>query len=75
MKRYYLYGAGQNCKGVIKFFGAENITAIIDSDEKKNGKKFDGIPIVSLQQYIAQESNEEIIITSVLANKEIAEVL
>lgn len=75
MKRYYLYGAGQNCIGVIKFFGSENIIAVIDGDENKSGKEFEGIPIISLQQYIARGATDEIIIANFVANGEIAEVL
>lgn len=75
MKRYYLFGAGQNCIGVIKFFGAEAIVAVIDSDEKKSGRELEGIPIITLRQYIRQGSNGEIIIANVIAGGEIAQML
>lgn len=75
MKRYYLYGAGINCVGVIRFFGRENVVAVIDSDEKKQGKEIEEIPIVSLQEYIRQNQGEEIIITAFFRGSVIVDFL
>lgn len=75
MGRYYLYGAGINCVGVVKFYGVENILGIIDSDKNKQGKKFEGIDIISLQQYIEEGNNAPIIITAYFQNASIKKIL
>ena len=40
MDKFYLFGAGINCEGVIKYFGTENIIGIIDSNRELHGKKY-----------------------------------
>lgn len=75
MKKYYLYGAGINCIGVIKFFGKQYIKAVIDSDEKRQGSEIEGIPIISLQQYLVENNGEIIIISAFFAEDRIAQLL
>lgn len=75
MKKYYLYGAGINCNGVIHFFGRESIIAIIDADEKKWGQTIDGIKIISLREYIESGNGETIIITVFFERDDIADYL
>ncbi len=69
MKQYYLFGAGINCIAAIQFFGKQNIVAVIDSDEKKQGSYIEGIIIISLEEYIKRKDNREIIITAFSENK------
>ena len=38
-----LFGAGNNCRGVIKFLGKENIYAIIDNDTRRWGTQMQEI--------------------------------
>lgn len=75
MKKYYLYGAGINCIGVIKFFGRQNIIAVIDGSEKRQGGEIEGISIISLQQYLEKNDGEDIIISAFFQGDIIAEIL
>lgn len=63
MGKYYLFGAGINGVAAIKFFKRKNIIAVIDNDERKQGKQMEGIPIISLNQYINRADNKQIIIS------------
>ena len=47
-EKYYLYGAGINAFGVVKYLGKDNIVAVIDTNEQKHGMDIDGIPIVGI---------------------------
>ena len=42
---YYFWGAGNNCKSAIEFFGKEKIIAIVDNSSLQQGKELYGIPI------------------------------
>ncbi len=64
MEKVFLYGAGINCVGVIKFLGKQNIAAVIDSDEKMNGDEIEGIKIISPQEYLKTGNGRSIFITS-----------
>ena len=46
MDKFYLFGAGINCEGVIKYFGTENIIGIIDSNRELHGKNISGLNII-----------------------------
>lgn len=71
----YLFGAGANCAGVVKFFGKEKIKAIIDSDERLQGSLFEDLPIISLQDYIKMNCEEMIVISGFYAANKIAALL
>lgn len=71
----YLYGAGINCYGAIKFWGRENIVAVIDSNPQKWGQQIDGVNIISLEDYKLQNKGECVVITAYLFEKEIKENL
>ena len=75
MGKYYLYGAGINCHGVIQFFGKDNIIAVIDGDETKWGRTIGGLTIVSLHEYLSRGHGEEIIITAFFERDSIAAFL
>lgn len=72
MKQYYLFGAGINGIAAIQFFGRQNILAIIDNDERKQGKEIEGIPVISLEQYLGKVDKSTIIITGFIDNGTIA---
>ncbi|MCI8534584.1 MAG: DUF115 domain-containing protein [Hungatella sp.] len=74
-QQIYLFGAGANCAGVIKFFGKTSIKAIIDSDKRIQGSLFDGMPIISLQEYLNTNCGESIVISGFYAAQKIAKVL
>lgn len=75
MKKYYLFGAGNNCIGVIKFFGKDNIIAIIDSDSARFGDCVEAIPIIPLEEYLDKGDNRQIIITGYFRANEMAQIL
>ncbi len=58
-----LYGAGYRCHKAISEYGKNNIELIIDNDHNKIGKKIDGIPIISWENYKKSDRNKEIIVT------------
>ena len=74
-KQLYLFGAGANCVGTIKFFGKEMIKAIIDSDKRLQGNTFDGIPIIPLQDYLDTNCGEVVVVSGFYASEKISEVL
>ena len=75
MEKYFLFGAGINCYGVIHFFRKESIIAIIDSDIRKQGTDVEGIPVISLDEYIKSNHKEQIIISGFIEGDSIAECL
>lgn len=64
MKKYYLFGAGNNAWGVIAYFGKENIIAIIDNEVKRIDRLMQGIPIISFEQYLQSHQEATVIITA-----------
>lgn len=68
---YYFFGAGANCHGAIEFWGKENVIAIVDNNEVKQGKFIDGIPIISFEKFLKQYKQEKIIITAFIASEQI----
>ncbi len=72
MRKYYLFGAGINGIAAIQFFGKQNILAVIDNDERKQGKEIEGISIISLNQYLEKSDRSPIIITGFMDNETIA---
>ncbi len=72
MDSFYLYGAGVNCKSVIRFFGSDLIEGIIDSNESLQGKLFDGIKVISLSEYLERNDGKTILITPYYVGQEIS---
>lgn len=58
-----LFGAGNNCRGVIKFLGKENICVIIDNDTRRWGTQIQGIEVISLYEYIRKKVDMPVLIT------------
>lgn len=73
MEKFYLFGAGINCEGVIKFFGKDNIIGIIDSNEDLRDKTVDGIRIIGLDDL--DKIDKKIYITSYYQSDSIIKVL
>lgn len=65
---YVIYGAGYRGKRFLDYIGAGNINAFIDTDEKKQGKKYCGKPIISLNEYIKRYESCFIVITPTFVN-------
>ena len=51
-EKVYLYGAGINSFGVVKYLGKENVIAVIDTNKEKVGMDIDGVPIVDIGYYL-----------------------
>ena len=66
MNKIYVFGAGNNAYGVISYIGCENVIAIIDNEEKKQGDNLMGIPIISLDDYIDNNNGEQIVISAAI---------
>lgn len=64
MQKVYIFGAGNNAFGVIKFYGKENIIAAIDNEPQKRGSQVIGIPVISLEDYMENNNGERIVITT-----------
>lgn len=69
---YYFFGAGDNCIAAIRFFGKDNVTAIVDNSTIKVGKTISGIEIIGFDEFIRRRDKEIVIITAFIASKEIA---
>ena len=74
-ERVYLYGAGINSFGVIKYLGKENVVAIIDGNKEKIGMQIDEKPIVNIEYYLQHNEGEKIVISGFQKSDEIASYL
>lgn len=72
MDKFYLFGAGINCEGVIKYFGTENIIGIIDSNRELHGKNISGLNIIDISKY---DGRSKIYITSYYRYESIIDML
>jgi uncharacterized Rossmann fold enzyme len=75
MERIYLFGAGKNGENAIRFWGKENIIAIIDNSINQIGRKINGLSVISLQDCLEKYKGEIIVITSVYYSSEIKKQL
>lgn len=72
---YYFFGAGDNCKAAISFFGKEKIIAIVDNSSLRQGKELCEIPIIGFEEFLQKRKNEIVIITAFVASEQIAKQL
>lgn len=63
MKKYVLFGAGIVGTGAINYIGKENVIAVIDNNKALVGTLFEGVPVISLEDYIDKYSNLQILIS------------
>lgn len=75
MDKCYLFGAGINCFGVIKFIGKENIIAVVDNNESKIGLCIEGIKIIHFLEFLMHYCGETVIISAYYARNEIKKQL
>lgn len=75
METMYLFGAGINCYGAIKFFGKENIIAIVDNETQMRGNNIEGIPIIDFRMLLEKRKDEPIVITAFYKSEEIKQQL
>jgi FlaA1/EpsC-like NDP-sugar epimerase len=71
--KFVLWGAGDRGERILFHIGKENVLAIIDSDEKKQGKKYFGVDVISYKQYKEDYDHACIVITT--AERTIANIL
>lgn len=69
--RIALFGAGNNCRGVIKFLGKDNISVIIDNDMRKWGRQIEEIPVISLLEFINSGAFVPVLVTVTTRQNEI----
>ena len=62
-KRYVLFGAGMTGMAAVNYFGKENIAAIIDNAPNKIGTYFEGILVISFEEYLKKYKDLQIIIS------------
>ncbi|MCI9401943.1 MAG: DUF115 domain-containing protein [Lachnospiraceae bacterium] len=62
---YVIYGAGYRGRGVSNYIGFDNVAAFIDTDKDKQGKKYFGKPVISIEEYINKYFMHYIIITPI----------
>ncbi len=72
---YYFFGASQNCYAALKFFGRENVLAIIDNNARKVGTLYEEVEVISFDEFLTKWNGEKIIITAFAAGKEIVKQL
>lgn len=74
-EKVFLYGAGINAFGVAKYWGKDDVIAVIDKNEEKIGLDIDGIPIVNMDYYLEHNNGEKIIISAYQKSEEVAKYL
>lgn len=60
---YVIYGAGYRGKRFLDYIGAGSVCAFIDMDEDKQGNKFCGKPVISLDEYLKKYESCFVIIS------------
>lgn len=61
---FVIWGAGLRGNAIIRVIGREYFCAIIDSDKKKIGMSLFGIPVISIEEYIAKYSEKIVIVST-----------
>ena len=74
MDKIYLFGAGINAYGIISYIGKENVIAVIDNNEKKQGNKIMDIPIISFADFLDQYDGKEVVITAAICDDMICQL-
>lgn len=62
MKKYVLFGAGQAGKNALEYYGDEKVICFIDNDKTRWGKNINGKRIISLEQYLKENIQGELMI-------------
>lgn len=74
MDKIYLFGAGINAYGIISYIGKENVIAVIDNNEKKQGNEIMDIPIISFDDFLNQYDGKEVVITAAICDDMICQL-
>lgn len=70
-----MYGAGLNAHGIIKYIGSQNVSGVIDSNPNRIGKEFEGMRIISFDDFLRRNTGEPIVISSYQKTDEIIKIL
>ncbi len=74
MRNCYLFGAGVNAYGVMKFFG--NIfKGVIDNNPGKLGTSFGGLTIISFQDFLSRWEGETVVVAAYSKSESIVKQL
>lgn len=72
--KFYLYGAGNNCRSLLKLLKKTRIEALIDKDVDRCGKEVNGIPIISFREFLINKEDSYVFVTTVYYDEEIIEL-
>lgn len=61
--KYILFGAGVTGKGAVNYIGKEYIEAVIDNFPGKIGTLFEGIPVISFQEYLEKYRDLKVVVS------------
>ena len=61
--QYVLFGAGIMSLGAVNYFNKEQIVAVIDNSPFRIGTKFEGLPVISFEEYLNRYRGLDVIIT------------
>ena len=75
MNQFVVWGMGKRGKNIVALLGKDYISAIIDNNIEYYNKKYNGVPIISYQEYLKERCNQPIIITPKDYENEISERL
>jgi radical SAM protein with 4Fe4S-binding SPASM domain len=64
MKRLILFGAGENGKKALEFWGAERVECYVDNNLQKVGQSYCGKKIISFEELCSIWKNYEIMVTA-----------
>ena len=62
-KKYVLFGAGITGMGAVNYFNKEQIEAIVDNSPVKVGILFEGVRVITLEEYLEKYRKHQIIIS------------
>lgn len=64
-KTMVLFGSGLGGKTVLKLVGKDQVACFVDNDSSKEGKDYEGVPIVSFSTFLEKYSGHKILITMI----------
>ena len=74
MRNCYLFGAGVNAYGVMKFFG-DIFKGVIDNNPGKLGTSFGGLTIISFQDFLSRWEGETVVVAAYSKSESIVKQL
>lgn len=75
MGKYAVFGLGYVGKWFVKEIGSDKVTCIIDNNKEIQGTYYDTVPVISLDEYISNKYEIELVISSLQHKSEIMKQL